>query len=93
MYQLGVFLYFLLYRSPDSMQSFCYREASAKMKKLDNSVLFFSTCGNSICLKRCGICLKKKILPNAVQQVQTCFGNEGVSGVSAEGNSRLCNLL
>lgn len=36
---------------------------------------------------------KKKILPNAVQQVQTCFGNEGVSGVSAEGNSRLCNLL
>lgn len=26
-----------------------------------------------------------KILPNAVQQ--TWFGNEGVSGVSAEGNS------
>lgn len=33
--------------------------------------------------------VKKEENPKAVQKVQTCFGNEGVSGVSAEGNSRV----
>lgn len=31
-YQLGVYLYFVLYRTPDSMQSFCYREADCTLK-------------------------------------------------------------
>lgn len=61
---------------------------SAKIKKLDNSVLFFfSYMWKQHVPKPLWYLAKKtpKILPNAVQQ--TWFGNEGVSGVSAEGNS------